>query len=231
MNLNTPIYDLHRIKIFLSYSTKDKHAAGMLKFQLEIQGYDVFLAHHDLEPSQVWIDEILRNLNNCDIFLPFLTENCFNSFWVNQEIGIGFAKNKLIIPLSLNYNPWGFISHIQAYRLDSTDVPILYDDIQKVCSKIKKIMTKKDPEKMRDTLIYALDTSGSFETSNKVAKSLIKCGLISTDQVNEIIRIFLKNDQVNKAYECRNLISDFFTNYYEAINPEFEETLRDNWDF
>ncbi|PKL69607.1 MAG: hypothetical protein CVV30_08635 [Methanomicrobiales archaeon HGW-Methanomicrobiales-1] len=231
MNLDAPLYDLQRIKIFLSYSTKDKHTAGTIKYQLVKLGYDVFLAHHDLEPSQVWVEEILRNLDNCDIFLPFLTENCFNSFWVNQEIGIGFIKNKLIMPFTINRIPWGFISHIQAYCLDASSATNLYNDIQNACSKIEKIMTSKDPEKMRDTLIFALDKSGSYETSNKIAISLMKCGLISADQVNEIIRIFLKNDQVNQAYEGRNLILDLFTNYYDAIDSEFEEILRDNWDF
>jgi hypothetical protein len=218
MDISIPFYSPQRIKVFLSYSTIDKNAAGVIKFQLESFGYDVFLAHHDLQPSQIWIEEIIKNINECDVFLPFLTENSFNSFWVNQEIGIGFIKKKLIIPFKINLNPWGFISQIQAYSLDATDGTHLYNDIKNACLKIEKIITNKMPEKMIDTQIFALSDSGSYETSNKIAKSLSTHANLSADQINEILRISLINTQVSPAYDAKVLISKLIANNQNIID-------------
>jgi hypothetical protein len=231
MNYNFPLCELHRVKIFLSYSTIDKHTAATIKYYFERLGYDVFLAHNDLEPSQIWIDEILKHLDTCDIFLPFLTENSRNSTWVNQEIGIGFTKNKVIIPFTVNCVPWGFISHIQAYSLNVSNTENFVNDIENATWKIQKIMKEKEYDKMRDSLIFALDNSGSYEISNKISVSLLGCMLSDYEHVNEVIRIFLKNDQVNQAYDARKLISRLFNDYYEYIDPEFEQILIEEWDF
>jgi hypothetical protein len=231
MDYNYPLCELDRVKIFLSYSTIDKHTAATIKYYLEKLGFDIFLAHNDLEPSQIWIEEILKHLDNCDIFLPFLTDNCRNSTWVNQEIGIEFTKNKIIIPLTVNCVPWGFISHIQAYSLNASNNEFFINDIENASWKIEKIMKEKTYDKMRDSLIFALNNSSSYDISNKISISLLHYMLSDPDHVNEIIRIFLMNDQVNQAYDARKLISRLFNDYGDSIDPEFEHILIEEWDF
>jgi len=223
MDISVPFYSPQRIKVFLSYSTIDKNTAGVIRFELESYGYNVFLAHHDLKPSQIWVEEILKNIDECDIFLPFLTENSFNSFWVNQEIGIGFVKKKLIFPFKINLNPWGFISQIQAYPLDASNGTQLYNDIKIACGKIHKIIINKNPEKMIDTLIFALYNSGSFDTSNKIATFLSTYPNLSADQINEILRISLINEQVREAYDAQKFVSKLLSKYQDVINSELLE--------
>ncbi|HIH44794.1 MAG TPA: toll/interleukin-1 receptor domain-containing protein, partial [Candidatus Methanoperedenaceae archaeon] len=73
MDSNVTHIKIKSLRIFLSYSTNDKVIAGSLKTLLELMGFEVFLAHEDIEPSVEWQEEIKDNLDKCDIFIPLLT--------------------------------------------------------------------------------------------------------------------------------------------------------------
>lgn len=74
---------MSRLKAFLSYSTDDKQLAGRIKRELAFWGIDVFLAHEDLVPSSEWQDEIKRNVESCDVFIPLLTGSFKLSDWAD----------------------------------------------------------------------------------------------------------------------------------------------------
>jgi hypothetical protein len=98
--------------IFLSYSSLDKSLAGSVKAHLERMGKDlnlsVFLAHEDIDPSDVWIQEIKLHLANCAIFMPLFSSNFLRSHWANQEVGIAYSTKKRIIPLKAIKIPMAF---------------------------------------------------------------------------------------------------------------------------
>src|SRR3989344_2611626 len=109
INREQPQEVIRTIRVFISYSTKDKHLAGNIKMGLERFGADVFLAHEDINPSSEWQDIILENLDSTDIFMPIITKNFPDSYWTDQESGIALAKGKLIVPISVDSNnPYGF---------------------------------------------------------------------------------------------------------------------------
>ncbi|MBA3724410.1 MAG: toll/interleukin-1 receptor domain-containing protein [Candidatus Levybacteria bacterium] len=107
-----------KIKVFISYSTKDSVLAGRVKDYFEkCIGFEVFLAHDDLKASNDWPKEILNNLQNTDFVIPLLSKHFLKSFFANQELGIAFYKNLKIIPFSLDgTNSDSFIRNIQAYK-------------------------------------------------------------------------------------------------------------------
>lgn len=123
-------------KAFLSYSTKDKTLAGSVKEELVQAGIDVFLAHEDIEPSEEWIKIIQQNLDNCDAFLILLTDNFKSSSWTDQESGQAYLNDKLIIPIKVSLNPYGFLGKIQAVTLDR-------EEIDFACRKIIDIIKHK----------------------------------------------------------------------------------------
>jgi len=114
------------MKAFISYSTKDKHAAASVKKALANSDIDCFMAHDDLHVSEKWKDRILEELLNCDIFIPLLSRNFKESEWAPQEIGIITARPDVpVVPLSLDGTiPFGFISHIQSQRLATNGLDI-----------------------------------------------------------------------------------------------------------
>lgn len=62
------------LKVFISYSHKDRRLAKHIKNCLVSYGVDVFLAHDDIEPSAEWVREIKARLLDCHVFLPLLTD-------------------------------------------------------------------------------------------------------------------------------------------------------------
>ena len=112
------------VHIFLSYSHKSRKLAGELKEGLESFGLTVFLAHEDLKPSVPWRREILKNLRQCDVFIPILTKGFIESEWTDQETGFALALKKKIIPVKVHDNPYGFVGAFQAlkWNKDSPEV-------------------------------------------------------------------------------------------------------------
>jgi len=127
----------------ISYSIKDRKLAKQTKKCLLTYGLNVFLAHDDIEASAQWANVILAKLKESEVFLPLLTKAFRASRFTDQETGIAVAhgKRKLIIPLKVDLDPYGFIGAIQAQRLDA-DSPTL------ACTKIAKIIGK-NPERQQ----------------------------------------------------------------------------------
>lgn len=105
-------------------------------------GFDIFIAHDDIKPSLVWQQEILKNLKQCDIFIPFLTKNFKESNWTDQETGIAFLMGKHIIPLKVDYIPYGFINKYQGLKFDSNNIETMAEKIKIVILENKKIKRK-----------------------------------------------------------------------------------------
>lgn len=80
-------------------------------------GFKTFLAHDDLSISDDWPPKILEKLKETDFVIPLLSNNFLCSGFANQEVGIALAKNKKIIPVSIDgRDPTGFIYHIHAHK-------------------------------------------------------------------------------------------------------------------
>jgi hypothetical protein len=218
--------DSEIIKIFLSYSTADKVETGNIRGFLMDFGFKVFLAHHDITPSDKWIEEITNSLDKCDIFIPYLTENGMDSFWVNQEIGIAYSKNKIIFPLKKSKNPWGFIAGTQAHQLKIDSYSNLRISIEKAAEILINKYSKEE-NKIKKTLIPALKNAPNFNTSNIMAKILIKIENYSTAEINEIVKNFLENRQVREATDMQPLIQRFFQKNQGQISKKYLESLKE----
>src|SRR5262249_24894185 len=107
------------LKAFISYSYKDRRLARRIKDCLVSYGFDVFLAHDDIEPSTEWAGEIKTRLLGADVFLPLLTDAFRESDWTDQETGMAVATDKFVVPLKVDGDPYGFIGRFQALTVDA----------------------------------------------------------------------------------------------------------------
>jgi hypothetical protein len=118
------------------YSNKDRKAVASLKRCLEGIGFEVFVAHEDMEPRTEWKNEILMNLQTSDVFVPFLPKHFRRSKWVDQETRIAFASSKLIVPLQVDILPYGFIGKYQALKICKASEGESDFDLNETASKI-----------------------------------------------------------------------------------------------
>lgn len=107
------------MKIFISYSHEDRLIVREIKECLcEYFGFDCFLAHEDLNPTELWENRIEENLRICNLFILIVSERSIASSFVNQEIGFAYGIGKIIVPIKIDKsNPDGFVQKVQAMKI------------------------------------------------------------------------------------------------------------------
>lgn len=205
---------LSGLRAFLSYFHADRRLAGRIKGELQRFGIAVFLAHEDIDPSHEWQEEILRELDKCHLFLPLLTRRFHGSRWTDQETGLAIAKRKVIIPLSVGVNPYGFAGRFQAFvfrrgRLARSCLQLLH--------------TIRANGKLRsralNCLINAFRDSVDFNDSRDKSELLLESGPLSKAQANEVIRVSADNDQIYNCTPTVKNLKRFIRRNRKNISP------------
>ena len=73
-------------RVFISYSSKDKHIARNLAEVLQVAGAAAW-PDTDAIPSAHWLDDIQRAMQEADVFVFLMSPDALKSQWVNVEIG------------------------------------------------------------------------------------------------------------------------------------------------
>lgn len=212
---------------FISYSHEDKIIAGEIKKKLDSLGFEVFLAHEDIEPTTQWEKEIYKNLKECDVFIALISNNFKNSKWTDQETGIAYRGNKFIIPISINMAPYGFINKFQALYYK--------DDVDECCNTIiSTLISSPVSDKFKNSMINNYINSKQFSDANIKENIIAKCEPYADNQVNKILFGFLVNDQVREAFSGKRIVNGILSKYsdkiFSFIKIAYEE-FKNNGDF
>lgn len=86
--------------IFVSYAREDKERVELLATKLMQAGYEVF---YDAEISggQSWWDLLLTKIENCDVFLPILSDFYLTSSPCGLEAGYAVALKRPFLPINV----------------------------------------------------------------------------------------------------------------------------------
>lgn len=225
LNLTEDMYDYIRqnyiekeceLEVFLSYSHKDKKIAALVKNLLQILGLKAFMAHDDIKPTAEWEGFIIDKLKKCNVFVPILTKNFYESEWTDQESGASIVRDMEVIPVSIapkgeNFEmPRGFIGKYQAlpYRLKEDDLES-DDDVfgESVTSNMKLLVElvegiKDKPNtisKVRNCFVKSLVDSISFKEANSKSQLLTLIGPFDNTQLITFILGYAFNDQIKNA--------------------------------
>jgi hypothetical protein len=87
-------------KIFISYARANRAAVESLEADLKGCGHDPFL-DRELSGGQPWWDELLRQIEQCDIFVPILSAAYLKSVACGREADYAIALNKPILPVTI----------------------------------------------------------------------------------------------------------------------------------
>jgi hypothetical protein len=182
------------MKAFVSYSSKEMDAVRKLERFLNTLGINSFIANDDLRIGSDWKKRIVLELKCCELFIPLLSKEFKKSEWCSQELGIAYIRNKEIIPISLDgTKSYGFINHIQSKSLKDQSIEVL---LSEGLMEIKEINNACG-------FIELLKKTGSFRYSELIFKSIMPyTRLINNNDLNEIIKISIKNSQIWAASEC-----------------------------
>jgi len=213
------------IKVFLSYSTIDKILTGKIKNYLEDYGLEVFLAHEDIAPSAEWQKVVLQNLENCDVFIPIITENFKSSEWTDQEIGIALAKGKFIIPLSIDIVPYGFLNKLQSLKLGSKPIYLSCEEIIKILkgnSKFERLLL--------NSVIKTFLNSGNFKEARNKSRILLKFDdTFTAEQIDEIIRGSIQNNQIYNSFGAQKVLEELIQRHNKVIEKDLIQELNEKF--
>jgi len=174
---------------------------------LDSYGFDTFLAHEDLKPSEEWQKSIFTKLKACAVFLPLLTKAFTESDWTDQETGIAVALKKIIVPMKVSLNPYGFVNKYQA---QSFPEPTSDGDMDGACWNIvnKLGSDRKIGSAVKDGVIKAFGRSRSFNEASTYAARLRSLEPYSSEQLDEIVKWGCKNNQIHYGFEARSYVND-----------------------
>ena len=89
--------------VFISYSAKDEDKIRLVLNSIRtIKDTNIFFAPETLKIGDKISQEILNSIKNSHMFIVFYSNNSTQSNYVQQEIGVAKANNKLIIPILLD---------------------------------------------------------------------------------------------------------------------------------
>ena len=108
--------------IFISYSHKDKEYIEKLEKKLIEEGFDVWVDHR-IDYGSQWPKEIQRQLDACAAFIVVVSDNSFESKWVQNEVARADRKNKPFFPLLLQGDAWLTIEASQYVDVNDKSLP------------------------------------------------------------------------------------------------------------
>ena len=177
-------------RIFFSHKAEVKKQTSTLKERLRLFGASCFVAHEDIFPTREWQDEIENALFSMDSLVAIMTDEFHDSLWTDQEVGCAFGRGVPIVAFKLGRDPYGFIGKFQALSSDwdSADVEIV------------KLLIKHD--RMLTAYIKAVQTCGSYDQANKLAKIIPSIERLSPTehQATALMSAFNDNGQLRDSY-------------------------------
>ena len=101
MKCNVEPYEGTRPFIFVSYCHKDQAQVYPYIEMLAREGYRIWY-DEGITPGDEWTENIARHLNECSVFVAFITEDSMNSHNCRQEINFAVIKEKTLVSLFLD---------------------------------------------------------------------------------------------------------------------------------
>lgn len=139
------------MKIFVSHALTDKDLISKLNNSLKPYGITLLVAEHYVSMTSTITEKIEGMIDTCDAALILLTQNGFNSNFVNQEIGYIKKAKKLsfnVIEKGLEDKITGFI---YGHDYITYDPAIPNDSIVKITNRF--VAYYKKLQKVRENQI------------------------------------------------------------------------------
>lgn len=113
---DTSIWSTGSFRLFLSHHTSIKVPTHNLKIALLRYGIDSFVAHDYIKPTKDWQSVIEGALRAMDALVALVNEEFRASKWCDQEVGVAIGRDRLVIPVRLGVDPYGFMGRYQGVQ-------------------------------------------------------------------------------------------------------------------
>jgi len=87
--------------VFISYSTKDKHAADAVCQVLESEAIRCWIAPRDIRPGADWGESIIDAIHDTKTFVLVFSQNANSSAQIKREVERALNKGITVIPFRI----------------------------------------------------------------------------------------------------------------------------------
>lgn len=182
-------------RLFISHVSTYKERAEGLKKALKQHAICAFVAHSDIEPTAEWLREIEAGLMSCDALLALLTPDFHDSKWTDQEVGVVFARGKLIIPLRVGVDPYGFIGQFQGLSAKGRTAAQVVPDVIRIVARHTRTRRAYS-----EALVSALESSKSWDTARRLTTTLELITALGDDLKMRLLKAIDENSEVGEAH-------------------------------
>ena len=134
--------------IFISYSHKDAKYVHKLQKALQEEGFEVWIDDR-IDYGTEWPTVIQKHLDDCGAFIVVLTDNAYNSKWVQNELTRASRKGIPFFPLLLQGDPWLSVEATQYVDVTDGSLPpeSFYQRLEGVIPRRKAEVAQVQPAK------------------------------------------------------------------------------------
>jgi hypothetical protein len=181
-------------RLFISHTSANKESAHRLKQAVADYQVAAFVAHDDIEPTKEWEAEIERALRTMDALSAIITPDFYQSRWCDQEVGFAFGRGKLVVPLCKEAIPHGFLGKYQGFQAQGLMASVVAEKLFEVL-----IIHPLSAQRMADTLVERMSTSGSWDNSKRTITLLERLPSLNGAQVAKLVQSAEENSEVREA--------------------------------
>ena len=189
------MWEPDHFRLFICHVSLDKEVAHLLKEELEKIQVSCFVAHDDIEPTRQWQDEIEEALRTMDALAAILSTNFHQSNWTDQEVGFAIGTGRLVLPLRLGFDPYGFIGKFQGYQIAGIQYPTIAEEIVKILARHGQTALK-----MALALVKHFEWSRTWESAKATMSLLEECAVIDEVLLRRIEEAERSSNQVSGAW-------------------------------
>ncbi|MBN1450792.1 MAG: TIR domain-containing protein [Anaerolineales bacterium] len=189
--------------IFISYSHKDSKYVEKLEKKLIEEGFNVWIDHR-IDYGSQWPKVIQEQLDSCGAFIVVVSENAYESEWVQNEVARAKRKGKPFFPLLLSGDPWITVETTQYVDVKDGSLPPIkfYEELSNIVPQ-----TLLSLENVSSAAVF-IDGYWLYHTCSRQ-------------------RILEKLDYTKLIRSFRDYFGDWTSVYYfYAINPDLGEQER-----
>lgn len=115
-----------KLRIFISYSSRDRDTANAVQASLEAVGATVFIDYARLKAGQPFPDQLRDEIRRCDALLLLVSPRSIESQWVQAEVRLAHGEQKQIVPLIIEDAPafrevFWYIDHLHHLDYHAAD--------------------------------------------------------------------------------------------------------------
>ena len=193
-------------RIFISHSSQIKSDANSLKDAFDKFAICGFVAHDDIEPTKEWQLVIEDALISCHVVVALLNEDFPQSRWTDQEIGIGYGLGKILIPIRMGIDPYGFMGKYQGVQGKNKTMASIASDIF-------DLLLKKDKtsEQISRAIIHKFINSNTIASARTNVKLLDSVTYMDNALLDDLIKSKNSNSQIADGigvpYKIDNFVS------------------------